>query len=80
MPLDKNDIELGVGDIVNIRARVTDLNTTEDGVNCTVQPIDPAQGSEFTPTIHVNSRQVQLLTKEATPELAEAEQAAGQPS
>ena len=58
MPHDLQNQLLKVGDEVSIRCRVTHLGKTEDACNLTCVPLEPAQGSSYSPSIVLNTHQV----------------------
>lgn len=58
MPHDLQNQPIKVGDEVSIRCRVTHLGKTEDACNLTCVPLEPAQGSSYSPSICLNTHQV----------------------
>lgn len=58
MPHDKYGSELKVGDKVLVPCVVESVGQTEEACNVTVKAALPALGSEYTPVVTMNSRQV----------------------
>lgn len=61
MPHDIRNTPLQVGDEVSIRCRVTHLSKTEDACNLTCTPVETPQGSVYSPSIVLNTHQVQKV-------------------
>lgn len=58
MPHDLQNQLLKVGDEVSIRCRVTHIGKSEEACNLTCTPLEPAQGSSYSPSIVLNTHQV----------------------
>lgn len=58
MPHDLQNQLLKVGDEVTIRCRVTHVSKGEEACNLTCTPLEPAQGSSYSPSIVLNTHQV----------------------
>ena len=62
MPHDKNGRELRVGDCVNIPARVTKIEMTEEYCNVTLSTRENMPPYETPTTLVLNTRQVEACT------------------
>jgi hypothetical protein len=64
MPHDRDGKLLEIGDMVNIPATVTAIQTGAEYCNISVQPVEPMYPSDRHDTITLNTKQVVKIEKE----------------